>query len=101
MLDLRDCKDDVSTRLYTKGKVSVGTAEEPIPVGEVVNLGWTLIKNLDPTNDVEIRAAAAGTSVVVVPAGKAALFHWASGVSVPVWLASGAACQVEFLLVSR
>lgn len=47
--------------------VSVGTAEEDMPIGDVGTEGWLLIRNIDPTNYVTWGPSSAG---VMVPMGR-------------------------------
>jgi len=92
----------VTTKKYVKGKVSVGTSEEAIPLGEVTALGWAGFKNLDVTNYVEIRfVTGAGNDHVKVPPLGVAIFHFGSDVTAPFLIANTAACQVEYLIVSQ
>lgn len=89
-----------ATKKFTHVKHNVGTTEEAMILGEVTALGYCCIVNRDATNFIEVRAASGGTKIVKVPAGKAAVFHFGSGVTAPYLIADTAACQVEYLLVN-
>lgn len=80
---------------------SIGTAEEAMQLGETSGaLGYCLIRNLDGTHFVEVRAATAGTKIVKILAGKFALFQFGSGVTAPFIIADTGACSVEYVIVS-
>ena len=100
-LSIEDFIGNVSTKKYIKGKVSVGTSEEAIPLGEVASLGWAVFKNLDGTNYVEIRKGTGGDDIVKLPPGGVALFYFGSDVTAPYWIANTAACQCEFFIVNQ
>lgn len=81
-----------------KGKVSVATSEQAlqIPTG---TLGWSIFRNLDYTNYVEIRSATgSGNDIIKIPPRGVALFHFGSDVSAPYIIANTNACIVQFLI---
>jgi hypothetical protein len=89
---------DVSTKRYVHAKVSVGTSEEAIDLGDLsAPLGWAMFVNRDSTNYVELRlGTGASNDMVRVNAGEFALFRFGSDVSAPYLIAPTAACQVEY-----
>jgi hypothetical protein len=91
----------VTTKKFVSGKVSVGTTEEAIPLGEVSSLGYAVFKNLDSTNYVELRmASGASNDHIKIAAGEACCFRFGSDVSAPYLIANTAACQVEYRIYS-
>lgn len=74
----------------------VGTTEEYLAVGDVTP-GFLLIRNLDPTNYVELNTGASPANYTVkVKAGEIALFRMAyTAIKI---IANTAACDVEFWL---
>ena len=81
-----------------KGKVSVATSEQALvlPTG---TLGWSIFRNLDYTNYVEIRSATgASNDIIKIPARGVALFYFGSDVTAPYIVANTAACIVQFLI---
>lgn len=85
---------------YEKGRQSIGfAAEEVLNLGEVVAGGWCMIRNLDATNYVTIRAAAAATPLVRINAGEIALFRIHQSATAPTAQANTAACEVEYLVL--
>lgn len=91
----------VSTKKFAHVKMNVGTTEEALDLGEITSLGYCLMINRDSTNFVELRAATAGTRIIKLKAGEAALFRFGSGVTAPYIIADTAACQIEYLLISN
>lgn len=101
-LNFVDTLFTIGTKRFVKGKVSVGTTEEAIPIGELTGLGWAAFRNLDPTNFVEIRTATAGTKIAkLLSDGGFALFYFGSGITAPFWIADTAACQCEFFILNQ
>lgn len=82
-------------------KVSVGTSEEAIPLGEVTAAGALMCgQNLDYTNYIEIRdATGASNDVIKVPPREPFLFRFGSDVTAPYWIANTGACLVRYLLI--
>lgn len=98
---IEDFIGNVTTKRYVKAKVSVGTSEEAIPLGEVTTLGWACFRNRDATNYVEIRSATGSANdIIKIPPGGVALFHFGSDVTAPYWIANTAACQCEYFIVN-
>jgi len=81
--------------------VSVGTAEEVIPLGEVTAAGALIaVENLDDTNYIEIRdATGAANDVVRLNAREGAVFRFGSDVTAPYWIANTAAVRVWYMLI--
>lgn len=101
-LDVSEYELTISTKKYIKAKISVGTSEEALPLGEVSSLGYCFFKNLDETNYVEIRSGTgASNDVIKVGPLGIALFRFGSDVTAPYVIANTAACQCEYILVSN
>lgn len=102
-ISIEDFIASVNTKKFVHAKVSVGTSEEAIPLGEVVTPGQSFFKNLDPTNYVEIRPASGSSNdyIYLPPGGSAGPFCWGSDVTAPYWIANTNPCQCEYVIVSR
>lgn len=81
--------------------VSVGTAEEDMPVGDVATNGWLVLYNLDATNFVKYGPKSAGAMIEFgrLRTGEFAMLRLASGVT-NRWIADTAACKVQMLLLN-
>lgn len=77
------------------GTVDVGTSEEAISFGDITNLGWVFMKNLDTTNYVEWGPESGGALVVVgrLEAGESALFRLSPAITLRMQ-ANTATCKV-------
>lgn len=85
---------------YQKGRQSIGfAAEEVLTLGEVVAGGWCMVRNLDATNYVSIRAVAAATPLVRINAGEIALFRLHQSATAPTAQANTAAVEIEYLVL--
>jgi len=98
-LSLEDILADVATKKYTKVKVSVGTSEEAVPLGESTSPGWAMFINRDGTNFVSIKVATSGAIFAKLLPGEFALLRLGSGAQAPFWIADTAACQCEVFIV--
>lgn len=84
---------------YLHGRQSIGTSEEPLVLGEVPAGGWLWIRNLDATNYVVMKGAAAAVALPRMRAGEPAMFRLDANATAPVLQATVAACLVEYLLL--
>lgn len=92
---------DVSTKVTLRGQQTIATSETPINFGSVSSAGWLIIKNLDPTNYVDVKTAAAGTIFAHIPPGGICLLYLGSGVTAPVAVAHTAPCVIDKLICSQ
>ncbi len=101
-LSVEDFIATVSTEKIAKNIVSVGLTEGAIPLGEVATLGYVFLKNLDPTNFVEVRpASGSGNDYIRLDAaGGIALFRFGSDCTAPYWIANTGACKCVVLLIN-
>lgn len=77
----------------------IGTSAEALMLGDISTPGYVLIENLDATNPVNIRAAAGGTNLIVIPPNTTAgPFKFATG-STPHAIADTAPVKIRYLLV--
>jgi hypothetical protein len=75
-----------------------GTA---IKLGDLASIGWFFIKNLDPTNYVEILNAVSGAVFLKLAPGEFAMGRFASAVTAPAALANTASVQIEVLILEQ
>ena len=75
---------------------TVGTSEEALVVGDVGTAGYMIIKNLDATNYVTLRASTGAADTVKLKAGEVAMYRLAA--NAPFAIANTAPCDVEYLL---
>src|SRR4029077_1763400 len=52
---------NITTKRYSAGKMSVGTSDTVIPLGNIVSLGYYIFINRDATNAINFKTAAGGT----------------------------------------
>lgn len=90
---------DVSGSAYAAIVQNVGTSEEQLDFGAVTTPGYCLIKNLDSTNYVEIRAGTGVADLIKISPGKSCLFPFAADCTAPFAIANSSAVNVEMLLV--
>ena len=95
-------QQDVTTKVVHRGTQSIPTSDTAINKGAVSALGKYAIKNLDPTNFVTIKDAAAGKVIgVIKPGGDLMTGYAGSDFQNPVAIADTAACLIDVLLVSQ
>lgn len=86
---------------HLKAEQNVGfAAEEALILGETPAGGWLMIENLDSTNFVSVRAAAAATPLVKIPALGVALFPLHPSATAPTLQADTAAVKIKYLLLA-
>lgn len=91
----------VSSKKYTKFKVSVGfAAEEAIPLAECTAPGWCFLQNLDETNFVDVRVSTGGAKFAKLKPGEFCLLRLGSGAQVPYWIADTGACQCQGFIIN-
>ena len=88
---------DVTGTRVVSNMQTVGTSEEALVVGDVGTAGYCIMKNLDDTNYVTIRAASAAADLVKLKAGEVAMFRLAS--STPYAIANTAPVDLEYVLI--
>jgi hypothetical protein len=91
---------NVSSLKTTKVKVSVGTSEEAIPLGECTSPGWAFLKNLDNTNYVEVKTGTGGVIFGKMLPGEILCLRLGSGAQAPYWIANSGACMCKGLIVN-
>lgn len=84
---------------YQKVCQTVGTSEEVLNLGDVGAGGMCMIKNLDGTNFVSVRAATGAANLIKIPAGGFALFPMAASIT-PYVIADSASVDIEVLLIA-
>lgn len=89
----------VSGSAYAAIVQNVGTSEEQLDFGAATTPGYCLIKNLDATNYVEIRAATGVADLVKISPGKSCLFPFAADCTAPFAIANSSAVNIEMLLI--
>lgn len=89
---------DVSGTNVIKHRQTIGTSEEALTVGDVNSAGYMIVKNMDATNYVTIRAASAAADLVKLKAGEVAMFRLAA--NGPYAIANTASVAIEYLLIS-
>lgn len=91
----------VTTTIIARLKQSVGFASAAaLNLGNVASLGWVMIKNLDPTNSVNILTGTGGIVFATLKPGEFCMFRFGSGVTAPFVQALVAACVIDVLLCS-
>ena len=91
----------ISTLRYVKEKISVGTTEEAMPLGEITTLGWFMMRNFDATNFVNVLVGTGGAAILRCPASsRIGPLRFGAGVTAPYFIADTGACLIEFMLTS-
>ena len=90
---------NVSTKLYAKGKQSIGITEEAIDIGSLTAPSWALFINRDATNYIELKVATGGAIFAKLLAGEPALLRLGSGAQAPFAIANTAACILEYIII--
>lgn len=75
----------------------VNTTDTTIPLLSAGTLGYAVFLNLDPTNPIDLKVAAAGTIIARLDAnGGCALLKIGSGITAPVAIANTATCRMRY-----
>jgi hypothetical protein len=91
---------DVSGSTMAKGIMSVATSDTTIDLGTLsAPLGVGSFKNMDSTNYIEIKVAAAGTIIAKLLPGETWSWRLGSGISAPVAIANSAACNMRYRIL--
>jgi len=72
-----------------------GTA---LNLGNVTNPGFTVIKNLDPTNYIQVMSAVSGDILHKILPGMAVAFYFDASHTAPAVIAHTASCQIEYIV---
>lgn len=93
----------ITGKNYVYGTMSVPTASggTAIPVSNLSNLGWAMLKNNDPTNYVQILSAVSGTVFLRIPPSGIALFYFDSSVTAPAAQAHTSTVLLEYLILEQ
>lgn len=98
----------VSSQLCHLGDQQVATSEGAINLGGVSSVGWFLVKNLDPTNYVELKTGTGGVVFAkLLPDtnsdgnGGVALLYLGSGAQAPYAIANSNACKVAVFAIAQ
>lgn len=81
-------------------RMTVTTTELALQLGAVTAGGYLFIRNADPTNYVQVKAATGATPLVRLKAGEFCLFRLDAGATAPFIQANTASCDVEYLLLA-
>jgi hypothetical protein len=97
-LQVAELMATMATLKWIKQKISVGTSEEAIPLGEVTSPGWAIFINRDTTNFINLKVATSGAIFAKLLAGEFALLRLGSGAQAPYAIADTAACKMEYFI---
>lgn len=90
----------VAGNIYVRDIMTVNTSDTTINLGGLSSpFGVASFKNLDPTNTINIKVAAAGTIIASLLPGECWTWRLGSGISAPVAIASGAACLMSYAIL--
>lgn len=83
----------------TMGVLTVNNADTTIPLGNISGtLGVYSFKNLDSTNTINIKHAAAGTVILSILPGECWQGRFGSGVTAPVAISSASTPLLEYFI---
>ena len=91
---------DIVTLTYYNAIQSVGTSAEAVQVGDVSSPGFVFMRNLDPTNYVDVYASNGGDRFARMYPGEPCLLRLGPDASAPYIIANTAACRVGVTLFS-
>lgn len=86
------------TRFFHNIQSVAFAADEALILGEVAAGGLCLMKNLDASNPVAVKAATGVTPLITIPAGRCALFQLHASATAPFVQATTAAVLIEYIL---
>jgi hypothetical protein len=86
----------VGSRPYIKSTQNIGTSEESVAKGDITNIGWCAIKNLDSTYYVEI-GCVTGQYTIKLKAGESCVFRAAANTIFAK--ANTSAVDIEYLFI--
>ena len=90
----------VATKKILRTKQSVGTSEEAVVLGECTSPGKFMLKNLDPTNYIEVKTGTGGVVCGKMLAGESyGPVRLGSGMQSPYVIANTASCQMEVAVI--
>jgi hypothetical protein len=100
-LQVTDKQVTVASTVIARHTQSIATSDTVINLGPVATMGFVMLKNLDPTNYIEIKTAAAGTIIGKMFPGET----WGpnrigSGITAPAAIANSGACKMDVLITS-
>lgn len=87
----------VSGSKYMHGVQAIATDATALDVGPITVPGWYYIKNIDPTNYVELLTAAAGAVFGKLKPGEFTIGRF--GVAAPALKAHTGACNIEYAVI--
>jgi hypothetical protein len=90
---------DMAGTDYVRATQTIGTTAEALMTGDMTNCGVLCIKNLDPTNYVNLRAGSGGADLVKIKAGEC--FPLRLATNTPYAIANTAPVEVEYLLLEE
>lgn len=91
---LRDVSGSPMPALRTQ---MVGITEEALYVGDIVTLGYCLMKNCDSVNYITVRPGTGTADLIKLKAGDIALFRFA--MNTPYVVANTGGCILEYYLI--
>jgi hypothetical protein len=93
----------ITGKNYEWGSMSVPTTAggTVIPVANLSSLGWSMFKNNDSTNYVDLLSATSGTAFARLMPGESALFRINPGITAPAALAHTAAVLITYLILEN
>ena len=81
---------------------TINTSDTALSIGDISSPGAVYIRNLDPTNYVDLRVAAAGSKFArLQPNGLPFVGYLGPDAAVPVGIANSGACVIEILIVTQ
>lgn len=90
---------DLSGSRYIRNVQNVGTSQEALELGEIATPGYGIFHNLSTANPVFIRRATSESNAIRVGPGAWACFEFEA--TAPYVIATGAACDLEYLVFER
>lgn len=99
-LSIEDFIANVATKSIQKITQTIGLVEEAILLGDVSAPAWCFLKNVAPTNFVNVKVGTAGAIFAKLRPGGFCLLELGSGAQAPYAIADTAACKIRVFIVS-
>lgn len=93
-----DFMASVTSKLRTFLKITVGTSERAIPLGDVAAPRWAFFYNRGTAGSIALRTGAGIAPFATLGPGEFALFPYSSTVTAPYCYGSQAGCTLEYLI---
>lgn len=90
----------LSTQAVFKQRVSVGTSEQALDLGNIASMGVCVFVNRSTTRTINLKTGTGGTVICSLLPGQFAVIPMGTGVTAPYVVALVGAAVLEYMIVS-